>query len=260
MSDPFRQLASFLVRAERFLDRHRASAATHVAVPDWTAASAFRWRTGRGRVICSPSLVCRPSGSAISAISTRRKRASTPTRASSSPASRPTTCCSPAPAAGQVVADQGAAQRLRATGPARDRSREGRPDRPAGYRRTDRRTSPERFIIFCDDLSFDSGDARYKALKVVLDGSIAAPPDNVLIYATSNRRHLMPEYFAENLEASGSARRFIPASDRGEDLALRALRPVDFVLPVRPGRLPRHRCALAAVLRLRQRRDRSRRT
>ena len=59
---------------------------------------------------------------------------------------------------------------------------------------------PERFIIFCDDLSFDAGDATYKALKVVLDGSLACAPENVLIYATSNRRHLMPEYFAENLD------------------------------------------------------------
>lgn len=59
---------------------------------------------------------------------------------------------------------------------------------------------PERFIISCDDLSFEAGETAYKALKSVLDGSIAAPPDNVLIYATSNRRHLMPEYFSENLE------------------------------------------------------------
>ena len=58
----------------------------------------------------------------------------------------------------------------------------------------------ERFIVFCDDLSFDTGDATFKALKVVLDGSLAAAPENVLIYATSNRRHLMPEYHAENLE------------------------------------------------------------
>ena len=58
----------------------------------------------------------------------------------------------------------------------------------------------ERFIIFCDDLSFEAGETAYKALKSVLDGSVAAPPDNVLVYATSNRRHLMPEYFAENLE------------------------------------------------------------
>lgn len=60
---------------------------------------------------------------------------------------------------------------------------------------------PERFIVFCDDLSFDEGEAGYKALKSVLDGSIAATSANVLIYATSNRRHLMPEYMRENLSA-----------------------------------------------------------
>jgi predicted AAA+ superfamily ATPase len=59
---------------------------------------------------------------------------------------------------------------------------------------------PERFILFCDDLSFEAGETAYKALKSVLDGSVAAPPENVLIYATSNRRHLMPEYFSENAE------------------------------------------------------------
>jgi predicted AAA+ superfamily ATPase len=57
---------------------------------------------------------------------------------------------------------------------------------------------PERFIIFCDDLSFEEGEHGYKALKVALDGSIAAQSDNVLIYATSNRRHLMPERMADN--------------------------------------------------------------
>lgn len=59
---------------------------------------------------------------------------------------------------------------------------------------------PERFLIFCDDLSFEQDDASYKALKSMLDGSIGAPPENVLIYATSNRRHLLPEYQRENLE------------------------------------------------------------
>ena len=62
-------------------------------------------------------------------------------------------------------------------------------------------TRPERFIIFCDDLSFEEGEAGYKALKSVLDGSVAAQSDNVLVYATSNRRHLMPEYMKENLSA-----------------------------------------------------------
>jgi uncharacterized protein len=60
---------------------------------------------------------------------------------------------------------------------------------------------PERFIVFCDDLSFEEGEPGYKALKVALDGSIAAASDNVLIYATSNRRHLMPEFMSENLAA-----------------------------------------------------------
>jgi predicted AAA+ superfamily ATPase len=57
---------------------------------------------------------------------------------------------------------------------------------------------PERFIIFCDDLSFEEGEGGYKALKVALDGSISAQSDNVLIYATSNRRHLMPERMSDN--------------------------------------------------------------
>lgn len=56
----------------------------------------------------------------------------------------------------------------------------------------------DRFIIFCDDLSFEANDPGYKTLKVVVDGSISTTPDNVLIYATSNRRHLVPEYMSEN--------------------------------------------------------------
>jgi len=58
---------------------------------------------------------------------------------------------------------------------------------------------PERFIVFCDDLSFEEGEPGYKALKSILDGSVAETTPNVLIYATSNRRHLLPEYMAENL-------------------------------------------------------------
>ena len=58
---------------------------------------------------------------------------------------------------------------------------------------------PEKFVVFCDDLSFEEGEAGYKALKSILDGSVSASSDNVLIYATSNRRHLLPEYMKENL-------------------------------------------------------------
>ena len=58
---------------------------------------------------------------------------------------------------------------------------------------------PEKFMVFCDDLSFEDGEPGYKALKSILDGSVAAATPNVLIYATSNRRHLLPEYMADNL-------------------------------------------------------------
>ncbi len=64
---------------------------------------------------------------------------------------------------------------------------------------------PEKFIIFCDDLSFEDGEPGYKALKSILDGSVAAATPNVLIYATSNRRHLLPEYMAENLTYTHTA-------------------------------------------------------
>lgn len=64
---------------------------------------------------------------------------------------------------------------------------------------------PEKFIVFCDDLSFDDGEPGYKALKSVLDGSVAATTPNVLVYATSNRRHLLPEYMSENLTYTHTA-------------------------------------------------------
>lgn len=79
---------------------------------------------------------------------------------------------------------------------------------------------PERFVVFCDDLSFDEGDAAYKALKVALDGSIAASTDNVLIYATSNRRHLLPEYFHENAGTRHIGEEIHPAEAIEEKVSL----------------------------------------
>jgi hypothetical protein len=60
------------------------------------------------------------------------------------------------------------------------------------------RGSPYRFVLFCDDLSFDSGESEYRELKAALEGSLVAPPENVRIIATSNRRHLLPESAADN--------------------------------------------------------------
>lgn len=64
------------------------------------------------------------------------------------------------------------------------------------------RQAPSRFIVFCDDLSFDQGDASYKSLKAVLEGGIEGRPDNVIFYATSNRRHLLPRDMMENERAT----------------------------------------------------------
>ncbi|HEV7393603.1 MAG TPA: ATP-binding protein [Burkholderiales bacterium] len=79
---------------------------------------------------------------------------------------------------------------------------------------------PERFLIYCDDLSFEADEPGYKALKVVLDGSIAAASDNCLIYATSNRRHLMPEYMNENLEYRHVGEEIHPGETSEEKISL----------------------------------------
>ena len=79
---------------------------------------------------------------------------------------------------------------------------------------------PYRFIVFCDDLTFDAGEAGYNALKVMLDGSIAGATTNTVIYATSNRRHLMPEYFAENLETKYVGEEVHPGESVEEKISL----------------------------------------
>jgi len=79
---------------------------------------------------------------------------------------------------------------------------------------------PERFIIYCDDLSFEADESGFKALKVVLDGSVAAASENCLIYATSNRRHLMPEYMGENLEYKHVGEEIHPGETSEEKVSL----------------------------------------
>ena len=82
------------------------------------------------------------------------------------------------------------------------------------------RNCKEKFIIFCDDLTFEASDVGYKALKVVLDGSIAGGADNVLIYATSNRKNLMPEFMADNLAMQYDGGEIRPNETLDEKVAL----------------------------------------
>lgn len=79
---------------------------------------------------------------------------------------------------------------------------------------------PERFILFCDDLSFETDEPGYKALKVVLDGSIATVSDNVLIYATSNRRHMVPEFMRDNLDTRHIGEEVHPSETIEEKISL----------------------------------------
>ena len=79
---------------------------------------------------------------------------------------------------------------------------------------------PERYILFVDDLSFSEDDTSYRALKAVLDGSVAIAPDNVIIYATSNRRHLMPEPMKDNLEAQSVDGEIHPGESIEEKISL----------------------------------------
>ena len=78
----------------------------------------------------------------------------------------------------------------------------------------------ERFVVFCDDLTFDAGEPGYKALKVMLDGTVAMAAPNMLIYATSNRRHLLPEYFSENLETKHVGEEVHPGESVEEKISL----------------------------------------
>jgi predicted AAA+ superfamily ATPase len=78
----------------------------------------------------------------------------------------------------------------------------------------------ERFILYCDDLSFEADDPGFKALKVVLDGSIAAASDNCVVYATSNRRHLMPEFMGENLGYKHVGEEIHPSETSEEKISL----------------------------------------
>lgn len=79
---------------------------------------------------------------------------------------------------------------------------------------------PERFIVFCDDLSFEADEAGFKALKVALDGSVAAPSENVVVYATSNRRHLMPESMQDNRDTVHRDGEIHPAEAVEEKISL----------------------------------------
>ena len=230
-----------LERAETLLDVHRGSAA-RLASGDRLALAASGRRGGALQPVRRPHAhpACRPA---------RHRRAEDARRPQHAPVRRRLSGQQRAAHRRarhrQVLSRQGAAERVRAPQAAGHRDREAGSRRPARARRPGCATGPERFILYCDDLSFAAEEPGYQALKAVLDGSLAATSENL-----RRVRHLesSPSHARVHAgEPRGAPRRGRDPSGRvggGEDLALRTLRPVGVVLPLHAGRVSRHRALL----------------
>ena len=194
-------LNQFLARAERLLERLEPLLPPASPAPDWNAAAAFRWRKRGGvgflQAIAQPATIRLAD---LQDIDEQKARIVANTRQFLKKKPANNVLLTGARGTGKsslvkALLTEFAAEGLRLI----EVDKDDLIDLPDIVELLHGR--PERFILFTDDLSFEDGEPAYKALKSVLDGSLAAVPDNVLIYATSNRRHLMPEYFEENLEA-----------------------------------------------------------
>jgi len=194
-------VAKLIARAERLIERIEDLLPNAAFDPDWSAANAFLWRRRQGRAMLQP--VTRPHSIRLDDlcdIDEQKARIDRNTRQFVEGRRANNVLLTGARGTGKsslvkALLNAYAHSGLRLI----EVDKEDLMDLPEIVELVEGR--PERFILFCDDLSFEEAEPAYKALKSVLDGSVAAVPDNVLIYATSNRRHLMPEYHDENLEA-----------------------------------------------------------
>ena len=194
-------VTKLMARAERLIERIEGLLPVAPAAPDWSAANAFLWRRRQGRAMLQP--VTRPHSIRLDDlrdVDEQKARIEQNTRQFVGGRRANNVLLTGARGTGKsslvkALLNAYAGQGLRLI----EVDKEDLMDLPEIVELVEVR--PERFILFCDDLSFEEAEPAYKALKSVLDGSVAAVPDNVLIYATSNRRHLMPEYHDENLQA-----------------------------------------------------------
>jgi len=213
-------LAGLVARAEAVLARVEALLPPTAADPDWRHVTAARWRKRGGRgwlqAVAHPHAI--DVGDLV-AIDEQKKTVDQNTRqfVAGLPANNVLLTGSRGTGKSSLVKAmlrKYAARGLRLI----EVDKADLTDLPDIAERLDGR--PEQFIVFCDDLTFDAGEAGYKALKVMLDGSIAGAASNVLIYATSNRRHLLPEYFAENLETKHVGEEVHPGESVEEKISL----------------------------------------
>jgi predicted AAA+ superfamily ATPase len=192
-------LSRLISRAESLLERLEAALPAAAAAPDWKA-HAFRWRrrSGRGHLeaVHHPHRIRLDD---LVGIEEQKRRFEQNTRQFVLGRSANNVLLTGARGTGKSSLVKGALNRFGAKGLRLiEVDRNDLVDLPEIVDLV--ATRRERFIVFCDDLSFEASEPGYKALKSALDGSIAGTPENMLIYATSNRRHLMPEFMGENLE------------------------------------------------------------
>ncbi len=214
------ELAALIARAEQLLARVETLLPPAVPEPDWSRITAARWRkrSGRGHLqaVAHPHLIRLDELVAVDAQkqaidrNTRQFVAGLPANNVLLTGSRGTGKSSLVKAMLAKYAGRG----LRLI----EVDKADLTDLPDIAEHLAGRT--ERFIVFCDDLTFDAGEPGYKALKVMLDGSIAGGAANLLIYATSNRRHLLPEYFVENLETKHVGDEVHPGESVEEKISL----------------------------------------
>ena len=209
----FERVDGLLVRLEKLLPGEPAPTA-------WKDSIAFRWRKRNGHgAIVSVGHVHKISLADLRGIDRQKKTVEQNTQQFVEGYPANNVLLTGARGTGKSSLIKALLNKYAPRGPARDRSRQAGPDRSARHRRTDRRAR-RALHLFCDDLSFEADEPGYKALKVVLDGSVAAASENCLIYATSNRRHLMPEYMSENLEAKPVGDEIHPGETVEEKISL----------------------------------------
>ena len=213
-------LDKFYARADRLLDQLEKLVPSAQPDPDWQSAIAFRWRRqGNGGFIQAVTHPHRITFDALCGIDQQKQRIDQNTQQFVQGYSANNVLLTGARGTGKsslikALLNRYAKNGLRLIEVEKHHLVDLHDIVEKIYQR------PERFILFCDDLSFETDEPGYKALKVVLDGSIATVSDNVVIYATSNRRHMVPEFMRDNLDTRHIGEEVHPSEAIEEKISL----------------------------------------